>query len=54
MALIPLQIESGIYRNGTDLQSANRWRDSNLVRWIDGIMKPVGGWAIRSQTAAAA
>jgi len=54
MALIPLQIESGIYRNGTDLQSSNRWRDSNLVRWIDGTMKPVGGWAIRSQTAAAA
>lgn len=54
MALVPLQIEPGVFRNGTDLQSSNRWRDANLVRWIDGTMRPVGGWAVRSQTAAAA
>lgn len=54
MALIPLQIDPGVYRNGTDLQSSNRWRNSNLVRWIDGTMRPVGGWAIRTQTSAGA
>ena len=44
MALIPLQLPAGIYRNGTDFQSANRWRDSHLVRWIDNTIRPVGGW----------
>ena len=44
MALIPLQLPAGIYRNGTDYQSAGRWRDSNLVRWIDNTIRPVGGW----------
>jgi hypothetical protein len=36
MPLIPLDIPPGIYRNGTELQSSNRWRDSNLIRWVDG------------------
>ena len=35
MALIKLDLPAGIYRNGTDLQSSGRWRDSNLVRWHD-------------------
>lgn len=53
MALIPLQLPAGIYRNGTDYQSAGRWRDSNLVRWIDNTIRPVGGWVQRSSTSAA-
>ena len=48
MALIPLQLPAGIYRNGTDLQASGRWRDSNLVRWIDNTMRPVGGWKART------
>lgn len=48
MPLIPLDIPSGIYRNGTDIQSSGRWRDSNLVRWIDNTMRPVGGWKART------
>jgi len=44
MALIPLQLPAGIYRNGTDFQSSGRWRDSHLVRWIDNTIRPVGGW----------
>ena len=54
MTLIPLDIPAGVYRNGTDLQSQGRWRDANLVRWIDGTMRPLGGWRERSATAAAA
>tara|TARA_B110000908_G_scaffold135485_1_gene160296 strand:+ start:1065 stop:2546 length:1482 start_codon:yes stop_codon:yes gene_type:complete len=54
MTLIPLDIPAGVYRNGTDLQSQGRWRDANLVRWIDGTMRPLGGWRERSSTAAAA
>ena len=48
MALVPIELPSGIYRNGTDLQSANRWRDSNLVRWVNNTMRPIGGWQQKS------
>ena len=54
MALIPLDIPPGQYRNGTDFQSSNRWRDASLVRWQDGSMRPVGGWTIRKANAFAA
>jgi hypothetical protein len=47
MPLIPLQLPPGVYRNGTDFQSSNRWRDANLVRWTEGTLRPVGGWAAR-------
>ena len=48
MALIPIQLPPGVYRNGTELQSAGRWYDSNLVRWFEGTMRPVGGWRLFS------
>jgi hypothetical protein len=51
MALIKLDLPAGIYRNGTDLQSSGRWRDSNLVRWHDNTLRPIGGWRPRSNTA---
>ena len=54
MALIKLDLPAGIYRNGTDLQASGRWRDSNLVRWHDNTLRPIGGWRPRSDTAAAA
>lgn len=44
MPLIPLKIPPGVYRVGTDYESSNRWRDSNLIRWHQGSMRPVGGW----------
>ena len=51
MALIPLQLPPGQYRNGTDFQASNRWRDASLVRWHDGSMRPVGGWTTRKASA---
>jgi len=51
MALIPLQIPPGVHRNGTDFELSNRWRESNLVRWHDGSMRPVGGWTTRKSSA---
>jgi hypothetical protein len=48
MALVPLKIPAGVYRNGTEYQSAGRWFDANLVRWYQGTMRPVGGWQKRS------
>ena len=47
--LIPLDIPAGFYRNGTDLEGSNRWRDGSLVRWMDGSLRPVGGWAVRKE-----
>lgn len=47
MPLVPLQLPPGVYRNGTDLQAAGRWRDASLVRWADGTMRPVKGWEDR-------
>ena len=47
MPLIPLTLPPGVYRNGTDLQSSDRWRDASLVRWVDGTMRPIGGWKER-------
>lgn len=47
MPLIPLDIPAGQYRNGTDLQSAGRWRDGNLIRFHEGSLRPVGGWRQR-------
>ena len=44
MALIGLDIPAGVVRNGTDLDSAGRWRDANLVRWENNSARPVGGW----------
>jgi hypothetical protein len=51
MALIPIQIPPGVYRNGTELQAAGRWYDANLVRWFEGTLRPMGGWRKRSTTA---
>jgi hypothetical protein len=47
----PLDIPPGQFRNGTDLESAGRWRDMNLVRWDEGSMQPVGGWSERDNLA---
>ena len=47
MALIPLTVPAGFYRNGTDLDAAGRWRDGSLVRWRDGSLRPIGGWQDR-------
>ena len=47
MALIPLKVPAGFYRNGTDLDAAGRWRDGSLVRWRDGSLRPIGGWQAR-------
>lgn len=44
MPFLPLEIEPGIFRNGTKYQSKGRWFDANLVRWIEGAMQPIGGW----------
>lgn len=50
MALYPIKLPPGVYRNGTEYQSQGRWYDVNLVRWFEGTMRPVGGWTKESNT----
>tara|TARA_B100000575_G_C23143794_1_gene666971 strand:- start:2354 stop:5551 length:3198 start_codon:yes stop_codon:yes gene_type:complete len=47
MPIVPIDLQAGFYRNGTDLEGSNRWRDGSLVRWLDGSMRPIGGWEAR-------
>lgn len=51
MPLTPLNIPPGVFRNGTQYQTAGRWYDANLVRWIDGLLLPVGGWSKMNSSA---
>tara|TARA_Y100001935_G_scaffold236847_1_gene221861 strand:- start:704 stop:2566 length:1863 start_codon:yes stop_codon:yes gene_type:complete len=44
MPLVPLKLQAGFYRNGTEYDASNRWRDGSLVRWRDGSLRPIGGW----------
>src|SRR5215471_1930736 len=48
MPLMPLKIPAGVYKNGTNYESAGRWWDANLVRWYEGAIRPVGGWTAAS------
>lgn len=49
--LVPLGFPPGVYRAGTEYQSKGRYYDTNLVRWYEGSMRPVGGWRTRSDDA---
>lgn len=53
MPLVPLEIPAGVYRNGTEYESKGRWFDTNLVRWREGRLEPVGGWTKFDSSASA-
>lgn len=54
MTLVPLRIPPGVLRNGTKYQSLGRWYDANLVRFIEGTIRPLGGWQTLKDNANAA
>lgn len=45
MPYVKLKLPPGVFRNGTKYQSTGRWYSANLVRWSEGAMQPIGGWA---------
>jgi hypothetical protein len=42
--LFPIKLPPGMFRNGTEYETAGRWYDGNLVRWENTRLKPIGGW----------
>ena len=44
MALLPIKMPAGFFRNGTQYQAKNRWYKGNLVRFSEGRLRPIGGW----------
>lgn len=48
--LVPLRLEPGFSSVGTPYDTGVRWHDGNLVRWHEGVMRPVGGWTRLSPT----
>ena len=45
MSLLPLPIPPGVFRNGTNYQSSGRYWDADLVRFSEGVLRPMRGWA---------
>jgi hypothetical protein len=39
-----LEIPAGIFSDTTQYATGKRWFDGNLVRWVGGILTPIGGW----------
>jgi hypothetical protein len=44
MALFPLKLPPGTLRNGTRYQARDRWHDAQLIRFLEGTIRPLGGW----------
>lgn len=50
--LLPIKLPPGMVYKGTAYQSKGRWRLGSLVRFFQGNVQPIGGWAQRSLTGA--
>ena len=44
MALLPVTPPAGVVTNGTNYANKGRWIDSDLVRFQNGYLRPIGGW----------
>ena len=40
----PIQLPPGVSRAGSEAEMAGRWYETQLVRWVEGVMRPVNGW----------
>lgn len=43
--LVRVALPPGQYGSGTVYQAGGRWARSNLVRWFEKTLRPMGGWA---------
>lgn len=49
--LIELNLRPGVFKNGSVREAKGRYYDANLIRWKNGKLKPVGGWAKTTSSA---
>lgn len=42
--LVPITPQPGVFANGTEYSRKGCWVDSNLIRWVEGVARPIGGW----------
>ena len=52
MPKIGIKPPKGFYANGTEHDQKGRWNSGSLVRWIDNVLRPIGGsrrWSNTSQ-----
>lgn len=54
MKLLPINLPPGVARLGTQYQVRNRWYDTSLVRWHEGVIQPWAGWSVLSNAGSAA
>ncbi len=45
-----IRVPSGVVRGESQASVPGRWYDANLIRWQQGVMRPVGGWERIVQT----
>jgi len=50
MPLLPIALPPGLERNGTPYESTRKWWDMNLMRWVSGSARPLGGWVRKTET----
>lgn len=50
--LLPIKLPPGFRDTGTVYESKGRWYTGNFVRFFNGTIQPIGGWAARSLTGA--
>lgn len=44
MALTEITVPPGVVQAGTNYETKGRWTDANFIRWVNGRMRPIGGW----------
>ena len=49
--LVELNLQPGVYRNGSVREARGRYYDANLIRWKNGKLKPIGGWTKTTSSA---
>ncbi len=54
MATFPIELPPGVERSATADQSSGRYYDTNLVRWRQRALEPVGGWRQKGTDSAGA
>src|SRR6266550_6750495 len=42
--LVSIALPPGVVRSGTAYASKGRYYGSNLIRWVGGVPRPIGGW----------